>query len=344
MTKTALYSAHKALGAKIVDFHGWEMPLQYTGILEEHKAVREAVGVFDVSHMGRIEISGPEAEQFIDRLTTNVITGKKEQQAIYSVLCRKDGTSIDDVIVLRHSPVSCSVVSNASNRERVFQHISSLAKKVIVTPSYMQEGILAVQGPQSLSIVEEYFPELKDIPSMRCLKLKQGILSRTGYTGEKGIELFASFEEIERFWKWLMSKGVKPVGLGARDTLRLEKGYALYGHELSDTIAPTESVSAWAVKLQKETFLGKEALIELEKKKRHQYGVVLEDPGIARAECKVFKGEEPIGVVTSGTFSPSLKKSICIVMVTPELAVGDIINIHIRDKPCRAHIVQLPFL
>lgn len=346
--RTPLYEEHLSLGAKMVDFFGWEMPLQYRGILEEHQAVRTHSGIFDVSHMGRIEISGEDAERFCDYIFTNAIAGKKEGKAIYGVLCREDGTAIDDAIILHHSSKKCSLIANASNRQRVFSHLVQLSGgwSVSITPAYEREGILAVQGPEALGIVNKIFPESVSLNTMDCLESSDYILSRTGYTGEQGIEIFAPKEKIVRFWRAFIAEGTLPIGLGARDTLRLEKGYALYGHELSDSIAPTESVSAWSVKLNKCMFLGKEALSDLERspKKRCQYGIVLLDPGIARSDYTVTKNGETIGRVTSGTYSPSLKKSIAIVMVDRKLENGDEVEVIVRDHPCRAKVVPFPFL
>lgn len=342
--QTPLYPIHVSLGAKIVDFAGWEMPIQYHSILEEHKAVREHAGIFDVSHMGRIAIQGPDAEILCDYLSSNTILHKRDGLAIYTVFCREDGTAIDDVIVLRHSSDNCSVVSNASNRDRVLAHIYEHAKKynVKVDAPFKEEGILAVQGPQSLTIISELFPDSAALKPMTSLTTDGLLISRTGYTGENGVEIFAPFTRLNQLWNAITQKGVQPVGLGARDTLRLEKGYALYGHELGDNIQPTESVSAWAVKLTKDDFIGKKAL-ENNLQKRHQYGAILNDPGIARAECPVLFANKPIGTVTSGTFSPTLKKSIAIIMSHHPLKPDDNIDIIIRDKPCRATIVQLPF-
>lgn len=343
--KTALYDSHVALGAKIVDFSGWEMPLHYKGILEEHRTVRESAGVFDVSHMGRIHIKGADSERFLDQISTNIILGKKDHQAIYSILCQENGFPIDDVIVLRHSSNECSVISNASNRERVYQHLLSHAKsyRIDVSPSYENEGILAIQGPQSLAIASSIFKEVTSIPPMSSIRLNELIISTTGYTGEKGLEFFGPKEAITFLWLEFIKKGVAPIGLGARDTLRLEKGYALYGHELTESIFPTESVAAWAVKLNKANFVGKEALIAIENsnQKRYQYGVILQDAGIARAGHLV---KEPTGVVTSGTFSPTLKKSIAIIMVNKKLHLNDKISIQVRDKQSIATVVVLPFV
>ncbi|MFA6915607.1 MAG: glycine cleavage system aminomethyltransferase GcvT [Parachlamydiales bacterium] len=342
--QTPLYPIHAALGAKIIDFSGWEMPIQYQSILEEHKAVREHAGIFDVSHMGRISVMGPDAELFCDFVSTNTIAHKKDGQAIYTVLCREDGTAIDDVIILRHSPQNCSVVSNASNRERVLSHLQVSAKdfNVAINSPYTNEGILAIQGPSSLTIASKLFPETASLAPMTSIKTAGLLISRTGYTGEKGIEIFVPFSQLKEIWDLFIQEGVVPVGLGARDTLRLEKGYALFGHELSDTTQPTETVSAWAVKLTKENFIGKQALLK-ESSGRHQYGIILDEPGIARAGCPVVMQGNQIGEVTSGTFSPTLKKSIAIVMVHHVLQAGDKIEVNIRDKPCRATVVQLPF-
>lgn len=343
--RTPLYAIHQSLGAKMIDFAGWEMPVQYKGIIEEHTAVRTHAGIFDVSHMGRIAVEGEDAERFCDFVLTNTIEGKKDQAAVYGVLCREDGTSIDDVIIFRHSPSRCSVVSNASNRERVFEHLQTLSKtwKVNVTAPFREEGILAVQGPASLSIAEILFPGISEMAVMTVKETPAYILSRTGYTGEKGFEIFVPFADLESFWNKLTTLGIVPVGLGARDTLRLEKGYALYGHELSDTIAPTESVSSWSVKLKKSDFIGKKSL-ESSIYKRKQYGIVLQEAGVARADCPVYQNGTQIGLITSGSFSPTLKKSIAIAMTDKAMQHGDIVDVGIRDRRVKAVVVPLPFI
>jgi aminomethyltransferase len=350
--KTVLYDRHCALGAKIVTFSGWEMPLQYTGVIQEHECVRSKVGIFDVSHMGRVAVRGLDAEKFLDFLSTNKIVGKKDGSATYTVWADSDGGSVDDVIVYKESPAEFFVVANAGNKEKDLAHLQHHAKQFDVTIEsyYDTEGILAIQGPCALELIHDIFPEsteLKPFHFMRtALKGNSLILSRTGYTGEPGGEIYAPLASIVTLWDLILEKGVKygiqPIGLGARDTLRLEMGYALYGHELSDTIAATESVSAWTVKFSKEAFLGKEAL-EKKPNKRNAYGVVLQDKGIPREGYPIYNGEDEIGVVTSGGYGPSLQQAVAIILVQGDLEEGQAIDIGIRNKRCRAIVTKLPF-
>ncbi|MEC7840348.1 MAG: glycine cleavage system aminomethyltransferase GcvT [Chlamydiota bacterium] len=353
--KTPLYEKHKALNARIVDFSGWEMPVQYAGILQEHQAVRNHIGIFDVSHMGRVCVEGPQAEIFLDSLSTNKIMEKKDGTATYTVLTNNFGGCIDDVIIYRENANRFFIIVNAGNRFKDYEHLTLHATNFDVTLSnrYDDEGIIAVQGPKALTLIHQLMPDTVDLKAFRFMTSTFNntplIVSRTGYTGEAGVELYAPNDILTELWDTLLDKGkdlgIQPVGLGARDTLRLEMGYALYGHELTDTIAPTESVSAWTVKMNKEDFIGKDALLELENspKKRHAYGAILLDKGIAREGYIVKQDHKQIGYVTSGTHSPSLGKSIAILLVEHSLSEGDEVTIMIRNKPCQAKITKLPF-
>jgi aminomethyltransferase len=354
--RTPLYDRHIALGAKIVPFAGWEMPIQYKGILAEHQAVRQAVGLFDVSHMGRIHIRGPDAEQLLDFLSTNRITGKAPGSATYAVWCHAHGGSVDDTIVYKIDDTHFFIIANAGNRDKDLVHLGTQAQlqnaNVEIEEIFSQAGILALQGPASFPLLTSLLPDVASLKPMRFLSLDNGkfFISRTGYTGAGGFELYGSASKIVEWWDQLMEKGqeygIQPIGLGARDTLRLEMGFALYGHELSDTIAPNESVSAWTIKWDKPNFLGKEALESLENgtTKRWAYGVRLLDKGIARQGCLVLKEEAAIGEVTSGSFSPTLGESIALIHVKAPLQVGENIQIQIRQNLCHAQVVELPFV
>lgn len=340
----------------MVEFCGWEMPIQYKGIVQEHHTVRNAVGLFDVSHMGRIVIQGPQAELFLDYIATNALAGKQDGSATYTVLCNEEGFCIDDAIIYRLDSHHFFIVVNAGNREKDLFHLQQEATHfdVEIHPRYEQDGILAVQGPAAEHLIAQFFPNAASLKPMHFIEVQDGntplIVSRTGYTGAGGFELYAPNERIAFWWDTLLEAGKKdgiaPIGLGARDTLRLEMGYALYGHEINDTIAPTESVAAWAVKMGKDRFIGREALaaLELSGNKRFEYGVILQEPGIAREGYVVEREGETIGHVTSGTFSPTLQKSIAIVLVDVPLNLDDAIEIQIRQKLCAAKVVQLPFL
>lgn len=354
--KTALYDRHCALGAKIVNFSGWKMPVQYEGIIPEHHAVRDRVGIFDVSHMGRILVQGPEAEKFLDYLSTNVIAGKKDFSATYTVWSTHAGGCVDDVIVYKQDSTHFFVIVNAGNRQKDLIHVQneSRAFNVQVIDRYAEEGILAIQGPLSQALLAGIFPEAVHLPIMNfCYVTYEGqamILSHTGYTGASGFEIYAPIKTIVNLWDRLLLEGktygISPIGLGARDTLRLEMGYALYGHEISDEISAVESVSAWTVKWKKPEFLGKKALQKIEESssKRSEYGVVLLDPGIVRAGYEVYKDDIKVGVVTSGSYSPTLNQAIAIVLVVGVLQEGDQLEIQVRQHRCRAKVVKLPFV
>jgi aminomethyltransferase len=355
--RTALYNRHLALGAKMVSFAGWEMPLQYKGILIEHQVVRNEVGLFDVSHMGRIKVSGPDAVHLLNFLSTNHLLNKADGSATYTVWCHAHGGSIDDVIIYKCDESHFLVITNASNRDKDLAHLVTQAAlegfEVEIQDLFNQSGIIALQGPSAFPLLASLIPEISALKPMHFLSLKEKeefFVSRTGYTGAGGFELSGSADRIVEWWDKLMDKGqsygILPVGLGARDTLRLEMGFALYGHELSDTIAPNESVAAWAVKWDKPNFLGKEALEKIEQSstKRWAFGIRLVDRGIARQGYRVLKKGIVIGEVTSGTFSPSLGEGIALIIVNTPLHVGEQVSVQIRQTLCPAQVVELPFV
>lgn len=356
--RTVLYQKHIDLGAKMTHFADWEMPLYYQGIIKEHESVRNRVGLFDVSHMGRIQIDGPDAASFVDYMSTNHIQGKPVKTATYTVLCNAQGYCIDDTLIYKETENLFFCVANASNRMADFHHLQSHSPHfhVSVTHRFDDEGILALQGPHASRLLSEIFPLTSSLAHMHFdifpFQSQRITISRTGYTGADGYEIFAPITIIPLLWDLFCKHGKKHglelCGLGARDTLRQEMGYALYGHEISETIAPIESVTAWAVKMDKETFLGKEALEKLAENPvlRKQYGVTVQDKGIARANDPVFSGEneeEFIGRVTSGTYSPSLKQGIAIIMVLRPLYPGEEVFIDVRGKKMTAKVSKLPF-
>lgn len=354
--KTVLHDSHAALGAKMVEFNGWLMPIQYKGIIHEHHTVREKVGIFDVSHMGRIQVDGPDAERFLDHLTTNKIVDKDNGTATYSVLTNSQGGCVDDIIIYKEDSIHFFVIVNAGNRNKDLQHFKNESKnfQVIIKDRYNQDGILAVQGPYAKKLLEELFPESSELKPFHFINVKYNgipiIISSTGYTGAGGCEIYAPNDCILDLWNSLLEYGqkygIEPIGLGARDTLRLEMGYALYGHELSDTISPIESVSHWTVKPNKNSFIGKDQITALanSNKKRSQYGIILNDKGIAREGYKVLKNGKEIGIVTSGTHSPTLGKALAIIMTSSPLQEGDSVDIAIRDNTCNATVTHLPFI
>lgn len=347
--QTALFEQHRQLGAKMVGFAGWEMPLQYKGVLHEHNAVRKAAGLFDVSHMGCIHIRGKEAAAFLDFLAVSPIKDKLTGKVTYTVFCKADGGSIDDCLVYRLGEEHFFIVANASNRSPVLEHLKSYATsyEVAIEPQFEGFGILALQGPKSLDLALPLIPESAKLKPMQFIETsferQNLLLSRTGYTGELGFELYCPNTVLLKLWDLLLAtNAVEPCGLAARDLLRLEMGYALYGHELSLNIAPTESVAAWTVNLLKRDFLGKEAL--LNRQNKFQYGVILEEQSLAREGFDVLKQGRKIGQVTSGNFSPEIKKPIAIVMVNEELSLNEIVVIPIRGKNVSAKVIKLPFV
>lgn len=355
--RTLLYEKHAALGAKFIEFCGWEMPLHYSqGIIHEHRVVRQSVGIFDVSHMGRICVEGPDAEFFLDYLSTNQIVGNDDGTATYTVWCSEKGSSIDDLLVFRSTSDDCFVVANAGNRTKDLDHLQKMAASynVRIRPRYEEEGILAVQGPQALHVISRLFPKAAAIKYMHFIKfMKDGaelILSRTGYTGSPGYEIFAPSGLIADLWERLLSEGrefgIEPIGLGARDTLRMEMGYALYGHELSDSIAPTESVSSWTVKWGKMDFLGKQALKirSLKPFKRFSYGMLMQEKAVPRRGHKIWLEGKEIGEVTSGTYSPTLNRGMALIMVHKKLSVGQPLEVMIRGNLMPAIVAALPFV
>ncbi|MBB63879.1 MAG: glycine cleavage system protein T [Waddliaceae bacterium] len=353
--RTILHDRHVNLGAKLVEFCGWEMPIQYSSVIEEHNAVRSGVGIFDVSHMGRVEVSGPQAEEFLDYLSTNKISGKKDCTATYTVWPNENGGTVDDCIVYRRSAEDFFVVVNAGNRDKDLAHMKKYAKNfdVQVKDYYEKDGILAVQGPKSLELMAQIFPEIDDLKFMRFADLeykgKAVIVARAGYTGEAGVEIYAENHVIAELWDKILDLGqpfdIRPIGLAARDTLRLEMGFALYGHELTDDIAAIESVSAWTVRFAKGPFVGSEAMQKLEASgsKRQQIGLEILDRGIAREGAELFFENEKIGWITSGTQAPSLSKAIAIAISSKSLEEGATVEVQVRKRALKARVCKIPF-
>ena len=317
--KTFLYEEHLKLKAKMVPFAGYEMPLQYTSIIQEHLKVRSSCGLFDISHMGLFEVENP------DFLVTNHLP-KEPCRSSYAILCSPEGGCIDDLLIYKWSKNKYWIVGNASNRE---------ADAHAFQTKPLDLGMIALQGKDS--------PELLNLTWTKNHFEKRGdlVFAATGYTGEVGFEIIGPHQALKKLYLELLALGVTPCGLGCRDTLRLEMGYPLYGHELSQEISPLESVGAWAVKLDKE-FQGKAQCIA--KNHRQSYGVELLEKGVPREGYAVYQKGEKIGVVTSGTFSPTLQKGIALVLVQKALEMGNEVEIEIRNIFSKAKVVKLPFL
>ena len=357
LKKTALFAAHRRAGAKMVEFAGWEMPVQYSGVIDEHVAVRTRAGLFDVSHMGEIEVRGAGAPEFCQRISANDVARVQVCQAQYNLLLYENGGIVDDVIFYRLEPQSFLVCVNAANSEKDFDWMRQQAGSgVEIANASARYAQLALQGPRAEKILQPLtalaLGELKrfhfrfaDVSSVHCL------VSRTGYTGEDGFELYCDVGAAEMLWTALLNAGAAdglvPAGLGARDTLRLEKGYPLYGHELDDTTTPLEAGLDWVVRLSKPAFIGREVLARQRSEgvKRRLVGLELLEPGIARSGYGLYQNDRAVGRVTSGTKSPTLGKSIALGYVSREAAEGGKnIQVEIRGRKTQAKIVSLPFV
>ncbi|MFZ5651680.1 MAG: glycine cleavage system aminomethyltransferase GcvT [Bacillota bacterium] len=355
LRKTPLYDVHAAAGAKIIEFGGWAMPVQYSGILEEHRAVRERAGLFDVSHMGEIEVRGPEAESFLQGIITNDVSVMEDGRIIYSLMCNEGGGVVDDILVYRLSAGRYMLVVNASNTVKDLEWIKGRARgNAGVADISGETALLALQGPKSADILGPIAGFSPD--SVRYYRFREGevagvrcLVSRTGYTGEDGFELCLPAGDAARVWQALMESGrplgLLPAGLGARDTLRFEASLPLYGHELDDSINPLEAGLGRFVKLAKGDFTGREALLikSREGLSRRLAGLRMEDRGIPRAGYMVAIGGSPAGRVTSGTYSPTLDANLAMAYLPSGTKEGDSVSVLIRGRECRARVVPMPF-
>ncbi|ABO49259.1 glycine cleavage system T protein [Desulforamulus reducens MI-1] len=356
LKRTPLYNIHLAAGAKMVEFGGWLMPVQYEGIIAEHQAVRSAAGLFDVSHMGEIQISGPTAREFVQRLVTNDISRLKPGCAIYSPMCNPQGGTVDDLLVYQLEDQQYLLVVNASNTDKDFHWIVSQQVPGVEIQNVSEVTCqLALQGPQAEKILQRL--TAVDLSHIKSFCFVYGavegihcLISRTGYTGEAGFELYFPASHAERVWQAIMATGatdgLRPVGLGARDTLRFEACLALYGHELTDDISPLMAGLGWTVKFNKPEFVGKEPLLK-QKEAGTTYqlvGLEMIDRGIPRQGYAIFKEGQEVGWITSGTFAPTLGKNMGLGYVEiPFADVGKELNIMVRNKPLKARIVKKPF-
>ncbi|NLC39114.1 MAG: glycine cleavage system aminomethyltransferase GcvT [Clostridia bacterium] len=357
LKRTPLYEAHLALGAKMVDFGGWEMPVQYSGIIQEHHAVRQQAGLFDVCHMGEIIIRGPEALKLIQYLITNDFKNQKVGQCQYGILCYPHGGTVDDLIVYRLAENEYMLVVNASNTDKDLAWIQEHAGgfDVEVEDASPRIGLVALQGPKALEILQKLadisLAEIKNYWFAKGKVIgKDCLISRTGYTGEDGFEIYCQVAETRSIWDAILKEGegvVLPCGLGARDSLRFEMKMPLYGHELSENITPLEALLGRFVALDKEEdFIGKEALAQqkAEGVKRKIRGFEMIGRGIARQGYPVKKDGQVIGEVTSGMPSPSLGKNLGMALIKSEFAeIGTELDIEIRGKDVKAIIIKTPF-
>lgn len=356
LKKTCLYDSHVALGAKMSPFAGFMMPIQYSSITEEHNAVRHAVGMFDVSHMGEIFVSGPDAEKFVNHIFTNEIRGFEPGKVLYGMMLHPDGGVVDDLLVYREfEPDHFLLVVNAANIDKDYEWIlaQTAGYDVKVVNDSDNWGQIAVQGPGAEKVVTEVLglAEAAELTFYTYYEAQWNghrmVVSRTGYTGEDGFELYTTCEDIKEIWKKLLDNGVAPCGLGCRDTLRFEAGLPLYGDELSDTITPIEAGLGMFCKLDKEEFIGKDVVAKqkAEGTERKLVGIELEDKAIPRATYPVETEDgTQVGVVTTGYHSISLEKSICFAMVQTAYSKLDTpLWIRIRKKVFPGKVVKKRF-
>jgi aminomethyltransferase len=357
MNKTPLYEKHVALKGKVIDFGGWALPVEYQGIIGEHEAVRSAAGLFDVSHMGEVTVKGPDAEKYIQKMVVNDIAPMQSFQIFYSPMCYPDGGVVDDLLVYKYNNEDYFIVINASNTDKdVKWFLDHLEGDVEVKNVSQEYAELALQGPKVQDILQKltdtdlneigffYFkPEVK-------INGVSALVSRTGYTGEDGFEIYLDPVHAPLIWDKLLEvgkeDGLVPVGLGARDTLRFEASLPLYGQEIDQDITPLEAGLGYFVKLAKEGFIGKEALVKQKESgiPRKLVGFEMVDRGIARSHYEVQADGKKIGFVTTGSFSPSLKKNIGLALIDAEFAnEGGEIEVVVRNRSLKARIIKKPF-
>ncbi len=356
MRRTSLYDEHVRAGARLVPYAGFEMPVQYAGILKEHDAVRQRAGLFDLSHMGQFYLTGDRVAEWADTLTINAVATMKPLQARYNVFCNEAGGAHDDTIFYRLDGRWLLVV-NAANADKMWAHLNAHGGSgVELRNEHGQRALIAIQGPRSVELLQPHVDV--DLASLRYYFAAEGhargvpaVIARTGYTGEDGFELFVDGESAPRLWRELLEagarQGLEPCGLGARDVLRLEAGMPLYGHELTEEITPVQAGLSWALKLNKPDFLGKAALAA--QRERDEYsrivGIVMEGRAPAREGYPVLLDGRQVGEVRSGSIAPSVgNKNIATALVAPEVATdGTELVVTIRGTSHAARVVPLPF-
>ncbi len=337
--RSPLHDRHVAADAKFADFAGWSMPLEYAGTVSEHTAVREAVGVFDVSHLGTLTVHGPLS--VLNSVLTNDLDRIADGQAQYTLLLNEAGGVVDDLIAYRVADQEALLVPNAANHPAVARVLRDAGLEV--TDITRETAILAVQGPAS----DQVLPDLPDLDYMEFAAAEVAdvpvTVCRTGYTGERGVELLVPAEHAGVVWDAVIAAGAVPCGLGARDTLRTEMGYALHGHELRPDVPARWSSVSWAVVPDKGDFIGRQAYVDTAPEQK-LVGLRVTGRGIPRADMPVVRGEQEVGLVTSGTFSPTLRVGIALARVARDVVVGDAVDILVRGRPVSAEVVKLPFV
>jgi len=358
LKRTPLYEQHQALGARLVEFGGWEMPIQYRSILEEHRAVRTHAGLFDVSHMGELQVEGLGAGSFLQYLVPNDVSRLTLGQALYTQLCLPTGNIIDDLLIYRLADKRYMLVVNGANIEKDSAWVTQQAKyfeDVYVLDQSEATALLALQGPVAQTILQGCTES--DLKSIRYYHAEAGtvagvdcIISRTGYTGEDGFELYCPAGAVSDLWNTLLvvgqPYGLLPAGLGARDTLRLEAGLCLYGHELDEQTNPLQANLGWTVKLQKGAFIGRDVLLNVKQQGviRKLVGIEVQERGVPRGGYTIYDNDQRIGILTSGAFAPTVQKGIGMGYVETTYAIaGRQVQIDIRGRRIAAQIVALPF-
>ncbi len=354
LLRSPLHDRHSDLGAKLAEFGGWEMPLEYAGggVIKEHTAVRTAAGVFDVSHLGKARVRGAGAADFVNACLSNDLARIAPGKAQYTLCCDESGGVVDDLIAYLFADDHVFLIPNAANTAEVVRRLSAAAPEgVTVTGEHQGYAVLAVQGPSSPEILKSLgLPAGHDYMSFSEATLDgvELIVCRTGYTGEVGYELVVAWDDATTVWDALIATGVRPCGLGARDTLRTEMGYPLHGQELTLDISPVQARSGWAVGWSKPEFWGREALVKekADGPRRSLRGLELTGRGIPRGHMRVYAGSEPVGETTSGTFSPTKKIGIALALIDTGagLSDGDLVEIDIRGRRTEARIVKPPFV
>ncbi len=356
LKRTTLFDTHLKYGGKMVPFAGWEMPVQYkAGVIAEHNAVRTACGIFDVSHMGEIVIKGDDALANLNYLLTNDFSGMKDGQARYSPMCNEEGGVVDDLIAYKKNDNEFLMVVNAANKDKDYNWMKAHVFGDAVLDDISDTiGQIALQGPKAFDILkklidpsgipEEYYAAKYDVPMCGTSVM----ISTTGYTGEEGVEIYMPKEEAPKIWEALMEagkdEGLIPCGLGARDTLRLEAGMPLYGHEMDDTITPKEALLSIFVKMDKADFIGKEALERKTPPARKKVGLEVTGRGIIREHMDVYKGDKKIGVTCSGTMCPYIQKAVATALVdADERVLGDAVEVDVRGRRVPAVMVSATF-
>jgi aminomethyltransferase len=350
LQKSPLHDRHVALGAKMGDFGGWDMPIQYAGVLQEHTAVREDVGVFDVSHLGKGVVRGPGAVDFVNDRLTNDLRRIGPGQAQYTLCCDATGGVVDDLIQYVRSEDEVFLIPNAANSSQVVARLAADATGgITVEDLHTTLAVIAVQGPHSAELVAALgLPVSHDYMAFTNAEWKGRpvVVCRTGYTGELGFELLPRWNDAGELWDAILAAGAVPCGLGARDTLRTEMGYPLHGQDLSLEITPVQARAGWAVGWAKERFWGREALLAERETgpRRLLWGLEALDRGIPRAHMTVLRDRAPVGEVTSGTFSPTRKVGIGLALLDPSVAEGDELVVDVRGRTTPVRVVKPPFV